>query len=105
VFLKRLFFFGCIIAFLCSCQLPSGVETPTLHAPEHDALVITNHPNFDWRGLEDASYYQIQIDDASSFADPVIDVTVETSEYKPANSMDDGVYWWRVRTFLCIGGT
>ncbi len=96
---------GMVCALMVSCQLPSEVETPTLYAPEQNVVVATAYPYFDWGGVDDVSYYQLQVDDASSFDNPVIDLTVLPSEYEHANPLDDGDYWWRVRAWLCTGGS
>ena len=94
-----------VLALLASCQSPMDVESPTLYSPENSAVVTNAYPAFDWEDVDDASYYQIQVDDESNFDSPVIDLTIAASSYNPANPLADGGYWWRVRTWVCEGGS
>jgi hypothetical protein len=103
--MKRLLPTVMALALLASCQSPLDIESPTLYAPENSAVITIAYPAFDWGEVDDASYYQIQIDDASNFESPVIDLTITASAYTPANPLDDGDYWWRVRTWECEGGS
>lgn len=103
--MKKLFLFGLSLLFLCSCQRPSGIETPTLFAPDDNSVIATAYPDFDWSDVDDVSYYQIQIDGISDFLTPDHDLTVYASEFTSIDSLADGDYWWRVRAWGCSGGS
>ncbi len=91
---------------LPSCQrMPEEVGVPKMIFPALNGTINTSTPTFDWYDVEDATYYQILVDDQSDFETPVISVEVLSSEYTPTTPLINGDYWWCVRAWDCSGGT
>jgi hypothetical protein len=58
----------------------------------------THHPKLTWNIISWAQGYQIQIDDNSAFASPIaVEVNAKTLSYTVADSLPNGVYFWRVQ--------
>ena len=71
---------------------------PTLLSPVSGAILSTGQPAFDWSDVADAAYYDLQIDNSSTFGSPEVFVTVTGSAYTVTTPLPDGRYYWRVRT-------
>jgi hypothetical protein len=73
------------------------LSQPTLNSPANDAYVLPSG-SLTWNKLTGAAKYQIQIDNSSSFAQPVINEVFDKKlsfDYKDLNS--NSKYYWRVR--------
>ncbi len=77
--------------------------TPVLVSPSNGDTLTDNTPTFDWNNVSDAVEYQIQVDNNSDFSSPVIDTCLTASTYTPSGSLEDGVYYWRVRARNSVG--
>jgi hypothetical protein len=81
---------------------PTTLTAPTLLSPASDARVA-QPINFDWSDVSGATSYEIQIDDASTFAAPLtlsqkVGVSQATVTGLPAQRL-----FWRVRAFNSAG--
>lgn len=73
------------------------IAIPTLLLPADLSTESTDLPTFSWENVENATNYQIQIDNEIDFSSPVFDnVSVDTSQ-TPELGLNDGIYYWRVR--------
>ncbi|MGQ9849562.1 MAG: hypothetical protein ACUVSU_05860, partial [Aggregatilineaceae bacterium] len=71
---------------------------PTLLLPVSSAVLSTNQPAFDWSDVADAAYYELQVDNSSTFGSPEVFATATGSAYTVTTPLPDGKYYWRVRT-------
>lgn len=76
--------------------------TPTLYTPNSGSTIADNTPAFDWSSISDngysgLNYYQIQVDNNSSFASPEINQTPTASNYTPGTALANGRWYWKVR--------
>jgi hypothetical protein len=78
------------------CGLCYTPGTPVLSSPGNGATTINSRPNFSWLTSTASNEYQIQIDEDSLFATPIISNTLWT-QYLPPSYFNDGMYYWRVR--------
>lgn len=75
-------------------------EAPTLVVPARDVILdSTNRPAFSWQGVSNATQYQIQVDDSSSFNSPEYQSTDSNIGHTSRQGLSQGVYSWRVRAF------
>jgi len=59
---------------------------------------LDNWPNFEWKPVEGAAQYRIQIsDDVEDFSDPVDEAVTMFTNYTPLTKHPWGTYYWRVR--------
>ena len=73
------------------------LPAPTLLAPASDARFGFGQTIvFDWRDVDGAASYTIQIDDQSSFSSPVVNQTVTASTYS-TSLLPVARHWFRVR--------
>jgi len=71
---------------------------PALVAPATNTLLsTTNRPDFDWRGVGNATEYQIQVDNGSAFNSPEYQTTAPDTGRTPSAGLSQGLYSWRVR--------
>ena len=72
---------------------------PTLIKPVAAAVDVAVRPLFQWSGIEDATNFQLQVDDDATFGSPVIDETLGVQQtYQPAVALDwEETYSWRVK--------
>jgi len=70
---------------------------PALQEPAGGSTVCTPTPLIDWSEVSTAASYRLLVDDQSSFASPVIDLTTVDSSYTPAAPLALGEYWVEVR--------
>jgi hypothetical protein len=86
--------------FITACPVP---DVPLLAAPDNGAINLNQPIVLDWNDVADATQYQIQVDDLSSFAAPEINVSPSVSGYS-ASGLDEGqTYYWRVRADNACG--
>jgi hypothetical protein len=71
-------------------------SAPALLGPDHGSSIYDRTPTFAWQGIDAASSYRIQVDDSESFDSLLIDETVTSASYTPADALPDGTYYWRV---------
>ena len=74
-------------------------DAPELRSPKDDSTQSNLRPNFLWRRPRGGYEFQIQIDNDNSFASPVIDWTGRKSRYRPSSPLEQGTYYWRVRSY------
>ncbi|MBM3138266.1 MAG: hypothetical protein FJZ98_08780 [Chloroflexi bacterium] len=76
----------------------TAILPPLLITPELASVENTLRPLFNWEDVEGATSYQIQISRYSSVKEPIINVTVPSSEYLILKNlpMNKDIYW-RVR--------
>lgn len=72
------------------------LSAPTLKTVGTDGLTTDTSPFLDWSSVSGALNYEVQVDNASSFANPIIDTTSNYSFYI-CSSLSPGTYYWRVR--------
>jgi len=72
---------------------------PTLIKPVAAAVDVAVRPLFQWSGIEDATNFQLQVDEDPTFGSPVIDETLGVQQtYQPAVALDwEETYSWRVK--------
>ncbi len=69
---------------------------PTLSGPTDGFSTTDTTPTFTWSPAAGATGYQIQVDDASDFASPIIDASTASTSYAPDTGLAAGTYYWRV---------
>ncbi len=53
--------------------------------------------------MADAAYYELQVDNSSTFGSPEVFTTITTSDYTVTPPLPNGKYFWRVRTYDLAG--
>ena len=81
---------------------PPTPGAPSLVSPANDAQV-TQPFTFDWSDVAAAAWYTIEVDDASSFAAPLVWAATTTPSQLATNSLPNGTLFWRVRAFNADG--
>ena len=81
---------------------PPTPGTPSLVSPANDAQV-TQPFTFDWSDVGAAAWYVIEVDDASSFAAPLVFAATTTPSQLSVSSLPNGTLFWRVRAFNSDG--
>ncbi len=76
---------------------------PTLLSPATGSILNTSQPALDWSDVADAAYYELQVDNSSTFGSPEVFTTVTASDYTVTPPLPDGKYYWRVRTYDLAG--
>ncbi|MGQ9460271.1 MAG: fibronectin type III domain-containing protein [Candidatus Bathyarchaeaceae archaeon] len=73
---------------------------PTLVSPANGAWVTENKPTFKWVFNNSQSGFNLQISSQTNFTTLVQNVTVKNSiqNYTLTTALEDGMYYWRVRT-------
>ncbi len=95
-------------AYKSSISVKAGDETsvsmswndmrPVLISPADGSTITDDTPYFDWSSVSVASYYELEVDNSSSFSSPAIDQdSLTSSDYTPSSSLSDDTYYWRVR--------
>lgn len=86
--------------------VPAGsgsLAAPALQSPANDARFNRGQTiNFDWANVAGASTYQIQIDDASTFASTLVSQGVPASQYS-TNTLPVARLYWRARAMDANG--
>jgi hypothetical protein len=94
----------CLLSLLIFApQVTATLGAPTLSSPSNGSSTTDTTPYFDWDYVSGAYYYQIQVDDYSSFYTPVIDTYSFYSYYDTVTSLSPGTYYWRVRAYDYYG--
>lgn len=84
---------------------PRPVVTTTLLRPAHAEELVEATPLFEWKPLQDAEMYEIQISQDENFTNLVDSARTAYTAYSPLNSLGQrsinvltfGTYYWRVR--------
>ncbi|GEM_PF-3039210 len=77
--------------------LTTGSGSVNFHPfPDEGVLIAGDEPVFDWQSVPDAAFYWLQVAPTSDFAQPVIDVRTERSEFVADQPIESGTYYWRV---------
>ena len=73
---------------------------PTLVSPANNIWVTENKPTFTWILNDSQSGFNLQISIEINFTTPVQNITVKSStqNYTLTTALNDGMYYWRVRT-------
>ncbi len=72
---------------------------PTLFMPANYSETSDRTPVFDWSEPPWASVFDLEIDTVSTFTQPALKETVNSSTFTPAFELPAGTWFWRVRTF------
>lgn len=79
--------------------LETTTQPPTYSfSPSDGATITDNSPYISWNSVLEAGAYNIQVDNSSSFSNPIVDKTVLSANYLCTSLLPDGTYYWRVRT-------
>ncbi len=78
--------------------------TPTLLAPEHEA-VLSFTPTFEWTAVPGADYYILELDTNPSFTDPTTYQTRNTAFTPERGLSNDEDYYWRVQAVDAAGNS
>ena len=71
---------------------------PLLSSPSNGSTITDNTPYFDWSDVNDASVYELEVDNSSSFSNPEIDQSsLTSSDYTATSALSDDTYYWRLR--------
>jgi hypothetical protein len=81
---------------------PPTPGAPSLVSPADNAQV-TQPFTFDWSDVAAAAWYTIEVDDASSFAAPLVWAATSTPSELATNSLPGGTLFWRARAFNSDG--
>ena len=83
-------------------SIPPGA--PDLKSPSNKTLLeSTNRPAFDWQSVNNASQYQIQVDNSPSFDSPEYQSTDSDTGRRSNQGLRQDVYYWRVRALNKYG--
>jgi hypothetical protein len=88
------YYFQPAFAITNVCLIP---DTPVLLSPPGYSGTGDNTPTFDWSDANNASGYQIQVDDDLDFLPPAIDTNTILSTFTSSTPLSDSNYFWRVR--------
>jgi len=84
----------------------TGPSDPTLVSPSNGAETKDSTLYLDWNDSSDSgtgvAYYQVQVDNSSSFSSPEFDATPSSSN-DTTSSLSDGLYYWHVRAKDNVG--
>ncbi|MEW5761102.1 MAG: Ig-like domain-containing protein, partial [Candidatus Thermoplasmatota archaeon] len=78
--------------------------TPILIEPQNNILTSTNKPIFKWKFQDPdgdmQAFFHVQIDDENNFISPDYDIEekLASSSWQPTTFIQDGNWYWRVRT-------
>ena len=75
--------------------------TPNLIEPLNNSTTI-RRPTFKWTAIDDAVYYQIEVDNKSDFSSPEFTSTKLVNSIR-SSSLPKGTCFWRVRTKDAVG--
>lgn len=103
--MRRVFTGFAVLLVALSCTKVKKPLEPELFEPKAidpvypvDGAIMGYAPiAFNWEDVENASGYQIQIDDDQDFSSPKADKTIATSIYTES-ALTEGDYYWRVRS-------
>ena len=71
---------------------------PVLNSPKNGNTITDDTPTFDWSAVNDAAYYELEVDNTSSFSSPEINENnLTSSDYTVSSSLSEDTYYWRVR--------
>jgi hypothetical protein len=84
-----------------ACKTP---RTPNLEAPDNGSLTNDNTLTFSWSVANDASRYQIQVDNDASFQSPEIDMSPSSPYWYDLTGLADDIYYWRIRGIYDLDG-
>jgi CSLREA domain-containing protein len=89
---------------LCKNSVPAikPVTAPSLLQPSLALMSNDNQADFAWTSVANATSYEIQIDNNSTFSSPEAGFTGMSLSYT-APTLADGVYYWRVRGLSSAG--
>ena len=79
---------------------------PTLIAPSSDKASADTSPSLQWTNVLDSSgvVYILHVDDNADFSSlETIEIALTESQYTPANSLSEEVYYWRVKAVDGLG--
>lgn len=77
----------------------TGPAAPTLLTPQDGDTLTDNTPDLDWSDVEDVGYYWVQVASDSLFGSVVFQIALcPVSAATISNQLDDGVYFWRVKS-------
>ncbi|MFA6653129.1 MAG: S8 family serine peptidase, partial [Candidatus Delongbacteria bacterium] len=76
-----------------------------LSSPSNGSTIADAKPLFDWEDNTEASSYTILVDNTSNFSSPEINEVTTESEYTPASSLAEGIYYWKVQATNIIGSS
>ncbi len=72
--------------------------SPNLISPTNASTINNDLPDFDWNDVNDATEYNLEIDDVDNFSSPNLSKEgITTSNYKVNSSLANDEYYWRVR--------
>jgi len=75
------------------------IPAPVLITPYRDSTIRDGRVSFAWRDwLINVKGFSLEVDDSEDFASPVLMVETKSSVYKVDSPLNDGIYYWRVRT-------
>ena len=75
-----------------------GPEPPDLSTPTNTAVTDDDTPYLDWLSVADAVEYEIELAETANFGATLVFSTTTASDYYAIFfSLDDGIYYWRVR--------
>jgi immune inhibitor A len=77
--------------------------SPTLLSPATGSVLNTSQPELDWSDVADAAYYELQIDNSSTFGSPEVFLTITASTFTATTPLPNAKYYWRVRTYDAAG--
>jgi len=82
-------------------------STPTLSSPSNGAWTNDNTPTLSWNAASDTGCaglkdYNIQVDDNSDFSSPIVNAYTSSTSYT-TDTLNDGIYYWRVRARDNVG--
>ena len=76
---------------------------PVLLTPSNDTIFNERQPTFSWDAVSGASQFNLVVT-LSANDSIVIDQTTSDLNYTPEESMPEGVYTWKVKSFSTTGG-
>lgn len=83
------------------CDPPS---MPIYLSPPNGASDVSQPIPFNWENVSTATKYQLQVDNASNFGSPEVNLQTTPSQYNVSGLLGGSTYYWRVRAYNDCGG-
>ena len=83
-----------------------NISFSSMLKPENGTHLNYIHILFEWEQMDNATSYNIQIDNDDSFASPIVDVNKESLVYIETNMIDwESTYYWRIQPVYLDGSS
>ena len=75
----------------------SGLASPQQLSPSDNTLNSIHDVVLKWEAVPGAASYEVQVSPSQDFSNLSFDISTDATLYAPAEGLDNGTYYWRVR--------